>query len=111
MLFKNPIKEGINEIKRWFEANIELIKVKGIRKSVQVVAKLTFSLLIISFIMCGLFFIGISLAFYIGSLLDSTALGFLIVGGFYLLLMAVMMLLRKVIIMSLLNFFTRILTK
>lgn len=111
MLFKNPIKEGIEEIKKWFDSNVKLIKVTGIRRLVEVAAKLTFSLFLVGLVTVGLLFLGLALSFFFGSLLDSTALGFLIVGGFFLLLMAVMYLLRKVIIVFLLHFFTRIFTK
>lgn len=54
------------------------------------VAKSTSSLVLFFSILCfitlGLLFLSFAASFYIGELLDSRALGFLIIGGFYLLI-------------------------
>ncbi|MDT0555593.1 phage holin family protein [Patiriisocius hiemis] len=56
------------------------------------VAKSTSSFVLFFSILClitlGLLFLSFAASFYIGELLDSRALGFLIIGGFYLLILA-----------------------
>ncbi len=79
--------ENIQEhTKGYIETSIEYYKLKGFKvfmKSTTMVVK--FVLIVLCLIMV-LLFCSIAGAFAIGDYLDNTALGFLIVGGFYLLL-------------------------
>ncbi|HZH87168.1 MAG TPA: hypothetical protein VFD77_07620 [Brumimicrobium sp.] len=104
-------KEGIEEVKRLANSYMELIKVRSVRKTSEVATGATYGLItFILIIMCFSFF-GFALAIYIGDLLESQALGFLIVGAVPLLAILIMRLFNKHIFSYLLNFFTRIMTK
>lgn len=107
----NPFKQGIEEIKRWINANIELYKIKGIKKTVEVSSKVTFSLIILLFVLLIFSFLSIALALFIGKLLHSYALGFLIVGSIPLLLVLLLSIFKRSFMLVLLNFFTRIIMK
>lgn len=107
----NPFKQGIEDLKSWLNAHLELIQLKGVKKAVEVSSKVTFSLFILIFMLLGFSFLSIALALFIGQLLDSYALGFLITGAIPLLIIGLMYLFKKSTYGFLLNFFTRIFTK
>jgi hypothetical protein len=107
----NTTKEGIEEVKHLANSYFELIKVKGVRKTAEIATGATYGLLTVTLIIMCLSFFGFALAIYIGDLLASYALGFLIVGAVPLLSILLMRLLNKQIFNYLLNFFTRIMTK
>ena len=107
----NPFKQGIEDLKNWLNAHLEIIQLKGVKKAVEVSSKVTFSLFILIFMLLGFSFLSIALALFIGQLLDSYALGFLITGAIPLLIIGLMYLFKKSTYGFLLNFFTRIFTK
>lgn|SRR5690554_606735 len=109
-IFK-PFQAGFDEIKRWLELQVNLLKVKGTIKVVEVASKITFSLLALLLILLGFTFLSIALSLWIGELLNSYPLGFLIVGTAPILLVGIMFLFKKVVFKHLLNFFTKTLTK
>lgn len=107
----NPIKEGIEEIKNWFNSHIDLLQLQGTKKAVEISAKVSFSLFILIFILLGFSFLSIALALLVGQLLDSYALGFLVIGIIPLLVIGLMVAFKQSTLRLLLDFFTRIFTK
>jgi len=79
----------------YFEAKIQLYKIGAYEKIAAVTAVFFSSIIILLFGSFLLFFFCICLGFYIGELLNSNALGFLIVFGIYLLLFIMIILFRK----------------
>ncbi len=92
------VKENFSEAeasaRSYIESSRQFYKLKGFKvlmKAVMVFVKIaSVSIMLI----LALLFLSISAAFWIGSELDKTSLGFLIVGGFYLLLGVIIYLFR-----------------
>lgn len=101
------IKEGIKEVKHLIETYIDLIRLKGKKSLVEVSSRITFGLLSIVLLSIGFTFFCVALALYIGVLLESFALGFLIVGIVPFLLLFLMQVFKKGTNRILLNFFTK----
>jgi hypothetical protein len=79
----------------YVEARIELFKI-SVYEKIATVSAVLFSSLVIA--LAGFFvllFLSISGGLYLGSLLDSNALGFLIVAGIYILLLLFVIIFRK----------------
>lgn len=106
-----PFKSGFEEIKRWLELQLDLLKVGGTKKAVEIASKVTFSLLTLLFFLLGFSFLSIALSLWIGELLNSYALGFLIVGAIPIVIVLILVIFKKAVFKFLLNFFTRIITK
>ncbi|RYM34693.1 hypothetical protein ERX46_04785 [Brumimicrobium glaciale] len=104
-------EEGIDEVKRLLKSTLTLLKIKGIKKITGVLANATYGFLKIILIMTGLSFFGFALAIYLGGLLESYTLGFLIVGALPFLAIILMRIFNKYTLRYLLNGFTRIMTK
>lgn len=111
MKIENPIREGVAEIRRIINAYIELIKLKSVKKGAEIGSRITYSVLIIVLIIIGCSFLSIALALYLGQLLGSYPLGFLIVGALPILIMLLMRIFKERAILCLLNFFIKIMTK
>jgi len=79
----------------YFEAKIQLYKIGAYEKIAKVTAVLFSSIIIalLSFFM--LFFLSLSGGFYFGTLLNSNALGFLIIFGIYIILFIIVLMNRK----------------
>jgi len=88
----------------YYELTVVTVAQKGSRTAA---GAFTF-IVICAFSLCVLLFLGIALAVWIGSLLESPAAGYFIVGLFYILLIVVFYLLRKKVILPLIrNFIVR----
>lgn len=85
----------IDLIKSYFEKRFQLIKLDLIGVLANVSASLVTSLLLLILILFMLLMFNFSLAFWIGQLIDNTALGFASVGGIYLILFIVYLLISK----------------
>lgn len=70
--------------KSYAEINAELIKLKAIDKTADVVSSLLARLIIILGIAMFLLFVNIALSLYLGELLGESYFGFLVVSGIYL---------------------------
>ena len=94
---KNPpsaIGSLIENIGDYIETKVELMKLKAISKSSEVVSSVV-SMLVISIIMIfAISILNIGLSIWIGTLLGEIAYGFFAVGGFYL-IVAVLLLMFK----------------
>ncbi len=91
--------EQIQEhIKGYVETNIEYYKLRGFKVLMQSTTMIVKFLLIAICLSMVLLFSSIAGAFAIGSYLDNTALGFLIVGGVYLVLTVLLFLVKDKIV-------------
>ena len=90
--FTKNVEEVLELIKTYAQTNLEYFKLKAIRR----IAKISKSLFrIVVCLICipfCLFFLSIAAALFIGECMDSTILGFVIVGGFYLILTLIILL-------------------
>lgn len=80
------IDELIEKVEAYGKSSIELFKLKIIEKIAETTSSLVLSTTVIFFGIIFLLFANVGLAFWLGSILNKTYLGFLIVAGFYLLL-------------------------
>ena len=76
------LKEDISTYAR---LKLRLLKLMAIERTAIVLAVLSHSLILLLLSFFTVLFLFVALGCYLGELLDSPALGFLIVGGFYLL--------------------------
>lgn len=79
----------------YIESSISYHKLDLFKKVMKGVVSGTYKLILGFFLLIALLFLSVSLAIYLGELLDNIALGYLIVGGFYLILMFVLSLFLK----------------
>lgn len=93
---KSPV---INELKQliteYFDARLKLIKLETFEKIAKVTAVLFSSLVVALLGFFLLFFLSMSLGFYLGKVFDSMALGFLSVTVLYLILFVLVLLMKK----------------
>ncbi len=80
------IKQITNELKEYVETRIELLLLNVSDKASLWVGKLVQQLFGYTILGTGLLFLMLALSFYLGELLNNTALGFCLVGGFVFLI-------------------------
>lgn len=92
---KKIFNELINLLTQLVETKVDLMRLK-VLEFVSATIAVTITL-VVSFLVLGLgvFFCSIALAFFLNELLESSFLGFLVVGGLYLLIGIVLALLIK----------------
>jgi len=73
----------------YIESSIRYHKLDLFKKIMKGVVAGSYQLILSFFLLIALFFLSLALAMFLGELLDSTALGYLIVGGFYLFVMII----------------------
>lgn len=66
------------------ETSIELVKLKAIDKTTDIVSSLVPLTIFLVFFMSFLFFVNMGIAFWLGDILGKTFYGFLVVAGFYI---------------------------
>ncbi|WP_209401223.1 phage holin family protein [Pseudozobellia sp. WGM2] len=93
------IKENFSEAeasaKSYVDSSAQFYKLKGFKvmmKAIVIFAKIA---LVSVMLLLALLFLSASTAFWVGEALDSNALGFLVVGGFYILVGLILFLLRQ----------------
>jgi len=79
----------------YLETRIDLLKLKTVDKSSEVISSLVSNLVILLIITFGIFILNIGLSFWLGSLLGETWYGFFAVGGFYTLLAIFLIIFKK----------------
>ena len=82
-------------ITEYFDARLKLIELEAFEKIAKVTAVLFSSLVVALLGFFLLFFLSMSLGFYLGKVFESMALGFLAVTGLYLLLFVLVLLMKK----------------
>lgn len=78
----NEFKEDIS---LYLSLKLRLLKLTATERIAKLIAVLSHGVILVLFIFFATLFFFLSLGFFLGDLLGSTALGFLIVGGIYLL--------------------------
>lgn len=107
----NTTKEGIEEVKKLAESYFYLGRVKAVQKTAQLLSRATNGLVNIILIMMGFAFFCFALAIFLGEILESYALGFVIVGALPFLLILLMRIFNRGTLGYLLNYFTRAMTR
>lgn len=93
---KSPVISELRQlITEYFDARLKLIKLETFEKIAKVTAVLFSSLVVALLAFFLLFFLSMSLGFYLGKIFDSLALGFLSVTGLYLVLFVLVLLMKK----------------
>ena len=93
---KSPVISELRQlITEYFDARLKLIKFETFEKTAKVTAVLFSSLVVALLGFFLLFFLSMSLGFYLGKVFDSLALGFLAVTGLYLILFVFMLFMKK----------------
>lgn len=93
---KSPVISELRQlITEYFDARLKLIKLETFEKIAKVTAVLFSSLVVALLGFFLLFFLSMSLGFFLGKVFDSMALGFLSVTGLYLILFMLVMFMKK----------------
>ena len=79
----------------YLETRIDLLKLKTVDKSSDVISSLVSNFVILLIITFAIFILNIGLSFWLGSLLGETWYGFFAVGGFYTVLAIVLIIFKK----------------
>jgi len=95
---KEDAKDIINHAGDYAETFYKLSLVRASKKVSDVGSAVVNSILIFFISLCILLFASMAAAWWLGNVLNSPALGFLLVASFYLLLVFVLILMRKKII-------------
>lgn len=93
---KSPVISELRQlITEYFDARLKLLKLETFEKIAKVTAVLFSSLVVALLGFFLLFFLSMSLGFYLGKVFDSLALGFLAVTGLYLILFVFVLFMKK----------------
>jgi len=108
-IFEN-ISELKDNLRQYLETRISYYGISAFEKAVKILTAITSRIIVSLLVVIALFFLSAAVAIYLGSILESTELGLLIVGGIYLLLGIVFYAFRKnifspIIIRSLVDVF------
>jgi hypothetical protein len=85
---KTKLEDLMHHLKDYMNTSFEIVKMKAVEKGVAIAATYIIALL----------FLNVALALYIGTKLNNSFYGFLIVGGFYLLMAIILSAGKKSII-------------
>ena len=100
---KSPVISELRQlITEYLNARLKLIKLEAFEKTAKVTAVLFSSLVVALLGFFLLFFLSMSLGFYLGKVFDSMALGFISVTGLYLILFVLVLLMKKDLLENLL---------
>ncbi len=94
-----------DEISNYAGLRLRLLKLMAIERAAGFLSALSHSLILLLWAFFTVLFLFIALGFYLGDLLGSVALGFLIVGGIYLMLILLFVWAKSGIRMQLTNIF------
>ncbi|RIV44641.1 MULTISPECIES: hypothetical protein [Flagellimonas] len=92
---KEQFSEAEHSAKSYVNNSIDFYRLKSFKSMMQGITMGAKVILIGSMVAMALLFLSISAAFWIGSSLDSNALGFLLVGGFYVLIGIIIFVFRQ----------------
>lgn len=95
---KEDAKDIINHTGDYLDTFYKLSLVKASKKASEVASGVVNSVLIFFTIFCIILFASIAAAWWLGTVFESPALGFLSVAGFYLLVVIILIMLRKKVI-------------
>lgn len=92
---KTKLEEFVTHSSELGQTAYKLAQVNAIRKTANISANLIFKTSLIIIALISIIFFSAAAAWWLGDLLNSHAIGFLITGGFYLLLFTIVLLLRS----------------
>ena len=95
---KEDAKDIINHSSDYLETFYKLSLVRAAKKVSDVGSAVVNSVLIFFISLCILLFASMAAAWWLGDILESPALGFLLVASFYLLVVVILILMRKKIL-------------
>ena len=104
---KNKLETFAAHIEDLITTYYQLTTVKAARKTTTVTAEGFYVVVLVILCMFVLFFAGLGLAWWVGSITHNIQLGYFIVGGFFLLLLLLLVVLRKKILAPLKNIIVR----
>ncbi len=90
-----PIATLLERAEDYGKTNIELVKLKAIAKSADMVSSMLANIIILFIGAMALVILNIGLALWIGKLLGDSFYGFFAVGGFYVLMTVILFVFRK----------------
>ncbi len=97
------IEELIEKVEQYGKTTIELVKLKTLDKSSDVISNLISWLIIATFAVLFFLILNIGLALWIGELMGKSYYGFFVISGFYALLALVFGIFRKQLIKNPVN--------
>ncbi len=83
-----------NDISTYVETRLELMKLNTYERVAKTMAVFSYGIVLVLLAFFAILFLFLALGFFLGEMLNSVALGFLIVVGLYLLLFGVILLFR-----------------
>lgn len=83
-----------NDISTYMETRLELMKLNTYERVAKTMAVFSYGVVLVLLAFFAILFLFLALGFFLGEMLNSVALGFLIVVGLYLLLFGVILLFR-----------------
>ncbi|NUM32813.1 MAG: phage holin family protein [Bacteroidetes bacterium] len=92
---KDEIRDLANATENYIKIQLELIKLKIIEKTADVISAAFSRIAILIFLVFTLIILNIGLSFYFGELLHKTYYGFFVVSGFYAIITIILYLLRN----------------
>jgi len=104
---KNKLEAFAKHIEDFITTSYQLTTVKAARKTTTITAEGFYVVVMVILCMFVLFFAGLGLAWWIGSLTHNLQVGYFIVGGLFLLLLVLLVALRKKILLPLKNIIVR----
>lgn len=93
-IFEN-ISELKDNLRQYLETRISYYGISAFEKAVKILTAITSRIIVSLLVVIALIFLSAAAAIYLGSILESTELGLLVVGGLYLLLGIVFYAFRK----------------
>jgi apolipoprotein N-acyltransferase len=88
----------LEKVENYAKTTIDLVKLKAIDKLAVAVSNVVFGVLMALLVFFFLLILNLALAFWVGSLLGETYLGFFVMAGFYVLLIIILMVFKKQLI-------------
>lgn len=91
---KSKLEDFVTHSTELGETAYKLARINAVRKTTNISANLIFSIIASILIIFSLLFVSAAAAWWLGDLLNSRAIGFLVVAGFYILLLIFVLLLK-----------------
>ncbi len=95
---KEDAKDIINHSGDYLDTFYKLNLIKATKKASDIASGVVNSILLFFTILCIILFASVAAAWWLGDVLESAALGFLSVAGFYLLVVLILVMMRKKVI-------------
>ncbi|GAO28747.1 phage holin family protein [Geofilum rubicundum] len=99
-MFQEDLKEHLSDVKEDFESyvdkRVDLLKLHLVEELSRFTASFTVKLGVLYLLFFALMFISLASAFFLGDILDSDGLGFVIVAGVYLIFVLIFILMRRI---------------